>query len=71
MSEIKEGLGILYFIFINHKKNLKLLYLKMAYEEEEFPHIIIDNGTLYSKVGFSGEEGPREVFPTCIKYSIG
>ena len=43
----------------------------MAEEEEEFPHIVIDNGTRYSKVGFSGEEGPRGVFPTCIGYNIG
>ena len=42
---------------------------------EEFnPHIIIDNGSSYIKAGFSGEEGPRSVFPTCVgypKYSSG
>src|SRR5574344_2986244 len=27
------------------------------------PNIIIDNGTGYCKAGFSGEEGPRAVFP--------
>jgi actin len=29
------------------------------------PHVIIDNGSGYCKAGFSGEEGPRAVFP-CI-----
>ena len=29
------------------------------------PHLIIDNGSGYCKAGFSGEEGPRAVFP-CI-----
>ena len=43
-------------------------------EGEEKIHIIIDNGTAYCKVGIGGEEGPREVFPTCVgypKYSTG
>ena len=30
---------------------------------EETPNVIIDNGTGYTKAGFSGEEGPRSVFP--------
>ena len=38
-------------------------------EEEERPNIIIDNGTGYCKAGFSGEEGPRAVFPACVGYS--
>lgn len=29
------------------------------------PHLIVDNGSGYCKAGFSGEEGPRAVFP-CI-----
>lgn len=42
--------------------------------EESKPNIIIDNGTLYCKAGFSKEELPRVVFPSCIgyqKYSSG
>jgi len=30
------------------------------------PHVIIDNGSGYVKAGFSGEEGPRAVFPSII-----
>jgi actin len=30
------------------------------------PHVIIDNGSGYCKAGFSGEEGPRAVFPCII-----
>ena len=40
-------------------------------EEEDFeqkPHIIIDNGTRNCKVGFSNEERPRAVFPSCVGY---
>ena len=40
-------------------------------EEEDFeqkPHIIIDNGTRYCKAGFSNEERPRAVFPSCVGY---
>ena len=41
----------------------------MADEEgESKPNIIIDNGTGYCKAGFSGEEGPRAVFPACVGY---
>ena len=29
-------------------------------------HVIIDNGTGFIKAGFSGEEGPRSVFPSLI-----
>ena len=38
------------------------------------PNIIIDNGSGFIKSGFSGEEGPRAVFPTIVgypKYSSG
>ena len=40
-------------------------------EEEDFeqkPHIIIDNGTRNCKAGFSNEERPRAVFPSCLGY---
>ena len=41
----------------------------VIYEKEDYlPSIIIDNGTGYCKAGFSGEEGPRSVFPTCVGY---
>ena len=30
------------------------------------PHVIIDNGSGYIKAGFSGEEGPRAVFPGIV-----
>ena len=36
--------------------------------EESKPNIIIDNGTLYCKAGFSKEELPRVVFPSCKGY---
>ena len=35
-------------------------------EGEGQPHVIIDNGTGYCKAGFSGEEGPRAVFPAVV-----
>ena len=33
---------------------------------EQMPNIIIDNGSGYCKAGFSGEEGPRAVFPAIV-----
>lgn len=30
------------------------------------PHIILDNGTGYTKAGFSGQDAPIAVFPCCI-----
>ena len=36
--------------------------------EESKPHIIIDNGESYCKAGFSGQEGPRSVFPAFVGY---
>ena len=36
--------------------------------DESTPNIIIDNGTGYCKVGLSGEEYPRSVFPSCVGY---
>ena len=38
----------------------------MADDGESKPNIIIDNGTGYCKAGFSGEEGPRAVFPALV-----
>ena len=35
-------------------------------EGEGQPHVIIDNGTGFTKAGFSGEEGPRAVFPAVV-----
>ena len=42
----------------------------MSEEEDygQYPHIIIDNGTGYCKAGFSNEEGPRTVIPSCVGY---
>ena len=37
-------------------------------DDESIHHIIIDNGSSYTKAGFSGEEGPRTIFPTIIGY---
>lgn len=39
-------------------------------EEKGKPHIILDNGSGYIKADFSGDETPKTVFPTCIKYPI-
>ena len=39
-------------------------------EEKGKPHIILDNGSGYIKAGFSGDETPKTVFPTCIRYPI-
>ena len=33
---------------------------------EDKPNVIINNGTDYTKAGFSGEEGPRSVFPSIV-----
>ena len=30
------------------------------------PNVVIDNGTGNCRIGFSGEEGPRTVFPTVV-----
>ena len=35
-------------------------------EDDSKPNIIIDNGSGYCKAGFSGEEGPRAVFPAIV-----
>ena len=41
----------------------------MAEEEDnEKSSFIIDNGSGYCKVGFSGEEGPREILKSCVGY---
>ena len=34
----------------------------------EKSHIIIDNGTKYTKAGFSNQEGPTIVYPSCVGY---
>ena len=33
---------------------------------EDKPNVIIDNGPGYTKPCFSGEEGPRAVFPSIV-----
>ena len=38
----------------------------MEEEEVKTPNVIIDNGTLYIKAGFSGEHGPRSVFRSLV-----
>ena len=38
----------------------------MCEEDENRPHIIIDNGSGYMKAGLCGEEGPRSVFPSIV-----
>ena len=35
---------------------------------EQKAHIIIDNGTRYTKAGLSGQEGPFTVYPSCVGY---
>ena len=36
---------------------------------EDFPGVIIDNGSYYIKAGIGGEEGPRSVFNSYIGYT--
>ena len=33
-------------------------------------HIIIDNGTRYTKAGLADKEGPTTVFPSCVRYPL-
>ena len=35
---------------------------------EEYPAIVIDNGSTFIRFGISGDEGPRGEIPTCIGY---
>ena len=37
-------------------------------EDEQKPHVIIDNGSGTIKAGLCGIKGPRAVFPTCVGY---
>ena len=39
-------------------------------EEEVKPNIILDNGSGYIKAGFTGDEAPKTVFPTCVGYPL-
>ena len=43
------------------------LFASLPSGEDVQPNIIIDNGTKYMKAGLCGEEGPRSVFPSCVK----
>ena len=42
--------------------------MEIAFDQEEF--VVIDMGTGYIKAGFSGEDLPRCVIPTCIAEEI-
>lgn len=42
--------------------------MEIAFDQEEF--VVIDMGTGYIKAGFSGEDLPRCVIPTCIAEQI-
>ena len=45
-----------------------VLLNKMDDSGEEFPNIIIDNGTGFCKVGLSCDSEPRSIFPSCVGY---
>ena len=45
---------------------LKRIRTKNIKRMSDKPNVIIDNGTGYCKAGFSGEEGPRAVFPAIV-----
>ena len=34
---------------------------------DELQCIVIDNGSTFIKVGYAGDDGPREVFPSCVE----
>jgi actin-related protein len=42
----------------------KLREMEIRFDEEEC--VVIDNGTGFIKAGFSGQDLPRIVMPTCI-----
>ena len=48
------------------EEELKLVTGGNGEDGEDKPNVIIDNGTGYIKAGFSGEEGPRAVFPGIV-----
>ena len=50
------------YLYLKYKKCSKKLFLIM-----ENRHIIIDNGSGFYKDGFSGELGPRTVFPSIFE----
>lgn len=49
------------------EEELKLVTGGDGEDGEDKPNVIIDNGTGYVKAGFSGEEGPRAVFPAIVE----
>ena len=49
------------------EEELKLVTGGDGEDGEDKPNVIIDNGTGYVKAGFSGEEGPRVVFPAIVE----
>lgn len=42
--------------------------MEIAFDQEEY--VVIDMGTGYIKAGFSGEDLPRCVIPTCIAEKV-
>lgn len=34
--------------------------------EEEWPGLVVDNGSYMIKAGFTGDDAPRTVFPTVV-----
>ena len=42
--------------------------MEIAFDQEEF--VVVDMGTGYIKAGFSGEDVPRCVIPTCVAEQI-
>ena len=42
----------------------KLKKMEIFFDQEEF--VVIDNGTGFVKAGFSGQDLPRLIIPTCV-----
>lgn len=42
--------------------------MEIAFDQEEF--VVIDMGSGYIKAGFSGEDLPRCIIPTCVSEKI-
>lgn len=42
----------------------KLKKMEILFDQEEF--VVIDNGTGFVKAGFSGQDLPRIIIPTCV-----
>ena len=71
MAKTKEELNNLKIEYETLNSKLKELTeeeLKLVTggDGEDKPNVVIDNGTGYIKAGFSGEEGPRALFPSIV-----